>query len=65
MNQSNEHARLKELTVEFFKILDIVEESDSGKVFHPTFISCCRALTGPKLSAILKEMKELAQAPSR
>ena len=46
---------------EFFKILDTVEESDSGREFHPTFISCCRAMTLPKLAEILKRLKEYSE----
>lgn len=51
---------LKQLVREFFRILDIVEESDEGRVFRPTTITSCRAVDGPKLDAILKRMKELS-----
>jgi hypothetical protein len=51
--------RKTELIKEFFKILDTVEESDSGTEFHPVFISSCRILFTKRIEEILKELKEL------
>lgn len=51
---------LKLLTKRFFEILDVKEESDSGREFSPVFISCCRVLLGEELKKILARMKELA-----
>ena len=51
--------KLKKLVIEFFKILDTVEESDSGKIFHPVHISSCRVMTTKRLGEIFSEMKEI------
>lgn len=50
---------LKLLVKRFFDILDVKEESDSGREFSPVFISCCRVLLGEELNKILSRMKEL------
>jgi hypothetical protein len=51
---------LKTLVKEFFRILDIEEESDEGRLFHPTFITSCRVLDQVKLNKTLARMKEIA-----
>jgi hypothetical protein len=51
---------LKLLVKRFFEILDVKEESDSGREFSPVYISCCRALMGEELNGILSKMKELS-----
>lgn len=51
---------LRELTQEFFKILDYTEESESGIEFNPVSISCCRALLVKPLSKIITQMRELS-----
>ena len=43
---------------EFFKILDSKEESDSGRVFSPVYISSCRVWESKKLETIIKRMRE-------
>ena len=48
---------LHELLIEFFQILDSVEESDSGKEFHPVYISSCRVMKTKRLSEIFSEIK--------
>lgn len=53
--------RAPDLIRELMDILDIKEESDGGNMFHPTYISCCRTMTIPKLEVILKDMREIAQ----
>jgi hypothetical protein len=53
-------SELKELTREFFKYLDYTEESDSGNIFHPIYISCCRVMMNEPLNKLLDRMKELA-----
>ena len=50
---------LKGLVKELFSYLDIVEVSDSGKEFHPIFISSVRVLLTDKMSKCLTKMKEL------
>ena len=52
---------LKSCVREFFKYLDAVETSDSGKEFHPTYISSCRTMTMIRLGQLLPRMKELAK----
>ena len=50
---------LKELVKEFFSILDEVEETNSGREFHPVHISSCRVMKTQRLSEIFTEMKKL------
>jgi len=52
-------SELKELVKEFFAILDEVEETDSGKEFHPIQISSCRVMKTKKMGELLTNMKEL------
>jgi hypothetical protein len=59
MNEET-YTELKTLTKRFFQILDTKEESDSGRIFSPVFISCCRVLLGQELNKILLRMKELS-----
>lgn len=42
---------------EFFKVLDEVEEKDSGVQFHPTYISTCRVAHSERLRFLFGEMK--------
>lgn len=44
----------------FDDYLDIVEESDEGRLFHPIHVSCCRAMKTEPLNKLLRQMKELA-----
>jgi hypothetical protein len=50
-----------ELWRRFIRLLDIEEESDSGRAFHPNKISSCRALDGAELEEILAKAKQLAK----
>lgn len=50
---------LKQLVRDFFKILDVVEETVDGRPFRPTKITSCRALDSRNMNEILKRMKEL------
>lgn len=48
---------------EFFdKYLDVIEESDSGTIFNPITISCCRAMKLEPLGKLLTEMRALSGA---
>jgi hypothetical protein len=53
--------RLADLVKQFIAILDITEESDSGRLFHPTNITSCRAgdlqKIGGLVEAFLKTLK--------
>ena len=54
---------LKECVHEFFtKYLNHVEESDSGRLFNPVTIGCCRALMLEPLNQLLERMRELSGA---
>lgn len=55
--------KLKEAVKEFFnKYLNRVEESDSGYLFHPIGVSCCRAMMLEPLGKLLETMRELSGA---
>lgn len=45
------------LVKELFRLLDITEETDEGRVFHPNRISSCRALDAEKLEKVLAGLK--------
>ncbi len=47
-----------ELVKEFFSYLDYTEESDSGTLWHPIHISCCRCLMTKKVEECLIALKE-------
>ena len=50
---------IKKLVKEFIGILDIVEESDNGRTFHPNQISSCRVMDSFRMNEILLKLKEL------
>lgn len=52
---------LKKAVQDFFVLLDMEEESDSGRVFKPISISCCRCMLTPKLAECLYKMKEYSK----
>ncbi len=54
--------RLSSLWNQFFFLLDILEESDSGTEFRPNRISSCRALDSERMEKILAEAKQLVNA---
>lgn len=55
--------KLKEAVKEFFnKYLNYVEESDSGYLFHPFGVSCCRVMMLEPLGKLLETMRELSGA---
>ena len=45
------------LVKELFRLLDITEETDDGRVFRPNRITSCRALDAEKLNQVLVELK--------
>ena len=49
--------RLAGLTKQFIKILDITEESDSGRSFHPTNITSCRAGDLHKIGELVEALR--------
>jgi len=59
----NNALELQEYVKEFFnKYLNRVEESDSGHLFHPIGVSCCRALMLQPLGDLLDRMRVLSGA---
>ena len=54
---------LQRLVKSFFEdYLDEVEVSDSGREFHPIYISCCRSLKLEQLAKVLDRLRELSGA---
>lgn len=54
---------LKELVKTFFNdYLNLVEESDSGRLFHPVTIGSCRVMLMEPLGELLEKMRELSGA---
>ena len=49
--------RLADLTKQFIKILDITEESDSGRSFYPTNITSCRAGDLHKIGELVEALR--------
>ena len=54
-NKNNLH----ELLTEFFQILNTVEETDSGREFHPVYISSCRVMKTKRVIEIISEIKDI------
>lgn len=54
-----ENETLEDCVRSLFKILDAEEESDSGRVFNPTYISSCRVEHSSKLGTLLPKMRKL------
>lgn len=60
---TDENEELKETVKQFFeRFLNVVEESDGGKLFNPTGVSTCRAHKVVPLSNILEKMRKLSGA---
>lgn len=54
---------LKDCVKEFFeKYLNRREESDSGKMFSPITIGCCRAMMLEPLNELMEKMRVLSGA---
>ena len=45
------------LVKELFRLLDLTEESDNGRVFRPIQISCSREMDRLQLEKVLVELK--------
>jgi hypothetical protein len=62
-NIVNERDELKECVKSFFEdYLNIREESDSGRMFAPIHVSCCRAMHCVALADLLERMRSLSGA---
>ena len=63
MQQEERDADLRVCVKEFFdKYLNRREEGDSGKMFNPIVVSCCRALMTEPLNNLLARMAKLSGA---
>ena len=49
---------LQDLVKEFFTYLDYVEETSSGREFHPITIGSCRILMSEPLDMCMKKLRE-------
>jgi hypothetical protein len=54
-------SRLVDLCREFIGYLETVEESDSGREFHPTTIQSCRCVVAARLGEIIPEIKAICE----
>jgi len=52
---------LAEAVRQFFAMLEIVEESDSGREFHPISIGNSRVMLQEPMENILAQMKEMSR----
>ena len=63
MQQEKRDAELRVCVKEFFeKYLNRTEESDSGKMFNPIVVSCCRVMMQEPLNNLLAKMSKLSGA---
>jgi hypothetical protein len=53
--------RLADLVKQFIAILDITEESDSGRLFHPTNITSCRAGDLQKIGELVEALRRASK----
>ena len=56
--ENDEYRKQNRLIKDMFRQLDITEESDSGRIFHPITFSCCRVMMHEPFEKTLKELKE-------
>lgn len=54
--------RLAGLAKQFVKILDITEESDGGRLFHPTNITSCRAGDLQKIGELIEALRRASNS---
>lgn len=55
------HEQLSTLVRRLFNLLDIEEESDSGRTFRPNYISSCRVQDTAEMEVLIERMKALIQ----
>jgi len=56
--------RLADLVKQFIYILDITEESDGGRLFHPTNITSCRAGDLQKAGQLVEALRRAVKGGS-
>jgi len=57
--------RLADLVKQFIYILDITEESDSGRLFHPTNITSCRAGDLQKIGELVEALRRASRTTNQ
>jgi len=62
---SDLYEELGEKIRQLFAILEVTEETDEGRVFHPNQIRSCRALDTEKLNTVLADLKRIVNAKSK
>ena len=53
--------KLADLTKQFIEIIDITEESASGRLFHPTNITSCRAGDLQKIGGLFEALRRASR----
>ena len=63
IDKYRQYVALEEAVQSFFNdYLNKVEESDSGYLFHPIHIGCCRVMKMKPLGELIEKMRELSGA---
>jgi hypothetical protein len=57
-------AEAKLAVADFFYYLDMVEESEEGRLFHPNAITSCRTMDTIAMEKLLKQLKKWATQPA-
>jgi hypothetical protein len=60
-NAERQRDRLADLVKQFISILDITEESDGGRSFHPTNITSCRAGDLQKIGGLVEALRRASR----
>lgn len=58
MTDKEQLEEIKALIRQYFSILDIVEETDDGREFHPNRLGSCRAMDCDRMEKLLIKLKE-------
>jgi len=64
IEQDQDKPTMYDYVKRLIKLLDTREESDGGRIFHPTYITSCRVMHVKELDTILDGMKELLSKPT-
>lgn len=57
----DESKELRALVKEFFEVLNSEEESDSGRIFHPVYVSSVRVMLTKRLNEIMPRMEAIVK----
>jgi len=64
IEQDQDEPTMYDYARRLIKLLDTREESNGGVMFHPTYITSCRAMHIKELDTIIDGMKELLNKPT-